>query len=159
MLIGILSDTHDELARTRRAVNLLRDAGATALIHCGDFVGAPILRASCPLPLWFVFGNNDSAGELEIAAAETSATCLGWAGIVEFDSRRIAVTHGHMTSDVRRLLAAEPDYLLTGHSHIVADSMSGTVRRINPGALHRAFEFTVALLDLESGESKFLPVA
>ena len=74
MLIGILSDTHDELARTRRAVNLLRDAGATALIHCGDFVGPPILQACCVLPLWFVFGNNDSAGELEIASAETSGT-------------------------------------------------------------------------------------
>lgn len=158
MIIGILSDTHDQLARTRLAMNQLREAGAEVLIHCGDFVGAPILLSCCVLPSWFVFGNNDSAGELELAAADTSATCLGWGGIVEFDGKRIGVTHGHLTGDVRSLLGENPDFLLTGHSHIAADSMAGTVRRINPGALHRAFEFTVALLNLESGDLPFLPV-
>ncbi len=36
MRLGILSDTHDELERTRVAIALLRRAGAEALIHCGD---------------------------------------------------------------------------------------------------------------------------
>ena len=36
MLIGILSDTHNEAERTQRAVGLLHDRGATVLIHCGD---------------------------------------------------------------------------------------------------------------------------
>jgi hypothetical protein len=33
------------------------------------------------------------------------------------------------------------------------------VRRINPGALHRADEFTVAVLDVASGELQLLRVA
>ena len=50
MLIGILSDTHDQVVRTRRAVSILTHAGAAALVHCGDlttpevvdeFLGAP----------------------------------------------------------------------------------------------------------------------
>jgi predicted phosphodiesterase len=41
-----------------------------------------------------------------------------------------------------------PDYLLFGHSHEVADYREGPTRWINPGALHRAAEWTVGLLDL-----------
>ena len=158
MRIGILSDTHDEYARTERAVTLLRDSGATALIHCGDFIAESILKVCSVLPLWFVFGNNDSDSvpHLQRAAAECGATCLGWGGIVELGGKRNAVTHGHMSTDVRRLLTAQPDYLLTGHSHIPDDSRVGSVRRINPGALHRADDFTVALLDLDTDELQFL---
>jgi predicted phosphodiesterase len=63
-----------------------------------------------------------------------------------------------MTVDVRRVLAERPDYLLSGHSHAPSDVQDGAVRRINPGALHRADEFTVAILDLASGELKRLCV-
>ena len=160
MRIGILSDTHDEFARIQRAVTLLRDSGATSLIHCGDFIAGSILKVCSVLPLWFVFGNNDSDSvpDLQRAAAECGATCLGWGGTVELGGQRIAVTHGHMTTDVRRLLATQPDYLLSGHSHIPDDSFVGSVRRINPGALHRADEFTVALLDLDTAELQLLRV-
>jgi hypothetical protein len=71
---------------------------------------------------------------------------------------QVGVAHGHMTVDVRRVLADRPDYLLSGHSHSPSDVQDGAVRRITPGALHRAEEFTVALLDLASGELKRLSV-
>ena len=160
MRVGILSDTHDEFVRTQRAVKMLHGAGATALIHCGDFIASPILTVCASLPLWFVFGNNDSdrVPELQRTAAGCGANCLGWGGVVELGGKRIAVTHGHLTTDVRRLLVARPDYLLTGHSHIPDDSRAGSVRRINPGALHRADEFTVALLDLDTDELQFSAV-
>jgi uncharacterized protein len=151
--LGILSDTHDELDRTLRAVRLLRDAGAEAIVHCGDFLGPAILRACAVLPCWFVFGNNDSDSvpALRDAAAECGAICLGWGGVFEIAGRRIGVVHGHMTSDVRKVLAERPEFLLSGHSHISSDVTVDGVRRINPGALHRADEFTVAVLDLADG--------
>src|SRR5262249_59420821 len=95
---------------------------------------------------WSVLGNDDAdmIPHLERAAAELGAVCLGWGGVVELAGRRVGVAHGHIGVDVRRVLAARPDYLLTGHSHIASDSMFGTVRRINPGALHRAGEDTGA---------------
>jgi predicted phosphodiesterase len=61
-----------------------------------------------------------------------------------------------MSYDIRRALNARPDYLLTGHSHISSDTRVGIVRRINPGALHEAEQFTVALLNLTSDELEFL---
>jgi uncharacterized protein len=161
MRLGILSDTHDDLARTRLAVQVLRDAGADALIHCGDLASPPIVAACAILPCWFVFGNHDadSVPALQRAADEFGAGCLGWGGVIELAEKRIGVVHGHMTIDVRRVLAQHPDYLLFGHSHFPSDAIVDSVRRINPGALHRADELTVAMLDLASGELRLAPVA
>lgn len=160
MRIGILADTHDRLPRTKAAVQILREAGADALIHCGDLASRPIVEVCAVLPFWFVFGNHDAdeVPQLQSAAEEYGAVCLEWGGIVELGGKRIGVAHGHMTTDVRRVLAENPDYLLTGHSHYASDVTAGSVRRINPGALHRASEFTVALLNLATAELKLLNV-
>jgi putative phosphoesterase len=160
MRLGILADTHNQLDRARRAVEILQSAGAEALIHCGDLASAEVVAACAELPLYFVFGNHDADNvpALRAAAKEYGAVCLGYGGEVTLAGKRVAVTHGHLTTDLRPLLAAEPDYLLTGHSHAMMDRRDGPTRRINPGALHRAAEFTVALLDLESDELRFLNV-
>src|ERR1700733_5283813 len=59
MRVGIISDTHDQLARTVAAVDLLTAAGATMLLPCGDVTGPQIIHACGRLPTTFVFGNND----------------------------------------------------------------------------------------------------
>jgi putative phosphoesterase len=160
MRLGILADTHDDLPRTTRAARLLRDNGAEALIHCGDLATPPIVATCAVLPFWFVFGNHDAdmVPVLQAAAADFGATCLGWGGVVELGGKRVGVAHGHITMDVRRVLAEKPDYLLVGHSHYPSDTIVESVRRINPGALFRADEFSVAVLDLDSGELQVLRV-
>jgi putative phosphoesterase len=166
MLLGILSDTHDHPNRTRRAVDLLQSAGAQALVHCGDLNSPAIVRLLSGLPSWFVFGNNDVLGRHDVRAAqqfeavaeEVGAVCLQWGGIIELSGKRIAVTHGHQGVEERRLLAVQPDYLLTGHTHERHDRRVGPTRLINPGALHRVAEFTVALLNLSTDELQFLAV-
>lgn len=160
MRIGIFADTHDELQRTRLAVDLLRLESAETLLHCGDLNGPEIVEACAVLPFYFVFGNHDAdmAACLKRAADETGAVCLDWGDVVELGGWRIGLTHGHMKIDLRHVLAKHPDYLFTGHSHMASDRREGPVRRINPGALHRASEYSVALLDLDTDELKFLPV-
>lgn len=150
MRIGIISDTHDQVARTARAVALLKERGAEALIHCGDLTGPAVVRELGVLPSTFVFGNNDFDEQgLRAAMDAIGGTCLGRGGEVTLGGRRIAVTHGDSLKEVRRLAAGAPDYLLYGHSHAAADEREGPTRWINPGALHRASAWTVALLDLE----------
>jgi putative phosphoesterase len=160
MRLGILSDTHDQLDRARRAIELLRAEGAEVLIHCGDLAGAEMVAACAVLPCYFTYGNwdADNVPDLQRAITEAGGVCLAWGGEVTLAGKRVAVTHGHMHTDVRRLLAARPDYLLSGHSHITNDRRDGPTRRINPGALHEADVFTVALLDLETDELHFLTV-
>jgi putative phosphoesterase len=160
MLLGILSDTHDDITRTRRAIAILKDAGAEALIHCGDLSSPPIVAALAALESYFVFGNHDAdhVPRLQQAAREFGVTCLGWHGIVKLAGKRIGVVHGHMRSDLRRVLAASPDVVLSGHTHLPADAIVDSVRRINPGALFRADRFTVALLNIETGDLAALDV-
>ncbi|MDZ4685645.1 MAG: metallophosphoesterase family protein [Planctomycetaceae bacterium] len=158
MLIGVISDTHNQIDRTRRAMELLVADGVEAVIHCGDFTRPEMVALCATRPLYFVFGNNDSAAELEAAGKDAGATCLGWGGEVTLGGRRIAVTHGHRPTEARRLLAAGPDYLLFGHSHVAVDELAGAVHHINPGALHRASRYTVAVLDLQCGDVRFVEV-
>jgi uncharacterized protein len=160
MRLGVLSDTHNQLVRTRLAIALLQEQGAEALIHCGDVTGPEVVAVCAALPSHFVFGNNDADNipALRRAIDKAGAVCLGWGGEVTLAGQRIAVAHGHLGTDVRRLLADRPDYLLSGHSHIAGDHWAGQTRRINPGALHRARVFTVALIDLDTTEVRFLPV-
>jgi putative phosphoesterase len=160
MIIGILSDTHDKLERTRVAVGLLKEAGAEALFHCGDITQPPLIDACRVLPCHYVLGNNDCdmAPHLKLAVEKSGGIFLGWGGEVTLAGKRIAMAHGHLTRDLRPLLLAEPSYLLSGHSHIASDSGPGPLRRINPGALHRAKQFTVALLNLATDELQFLTV-
>jgi putative phosphoesterase len=99
MRLGILADTHDDLARTRRAIELLRSEGAEVLIHCGDLASPAIVEACAALPCYFVFGNHDadSVPALRQAAERHGAVCLGWGrgGAGRQSGRRRARAHDH----------------------------------------------------------------
>jgi putative phosphoesterase len=159
MRIGILSDTHDRRERAARAVRMLVDSGAEALFHCGDLTVPDIVFECTELPSYFVFGNNDDDEDgIRTAISAIGGTCLDWGGEVVLGGRRIAMTHGDLGKEVRRLIAAAPDYLLFGHSHVPTDDREGPTRWINPGALHRAEAWTVALLDLDTDGLEFLKI-
>jgi uncharacterized protein len=160
MRIGILSDTHDQVARTARAVSMLVAEGAEALIHCGDLTGPSIVYQCGLLPSYYVFGNNDFEEDaLKRAIALMGGTCLEFGGQLELGGRRIAVTHGDSNREVRRLLSSTPHYLLLGHSHVPSDERHSATRWINPGALHRSQAWTVALLDVVTDSLRFLEIS
>lgn len=159
MKIGILSDTHDQVERTSRAVAALVRAGAEALVHCGDVTGPAVVLECGGLPGYYVFGNNDFDREgLRRAIARVGGRCLERGGEIALDGRRIAVTHGDSSAEIRRLSGADPDYFLSGHLHCATDDRRGATRWINPGALHRATPWTVAVLDLRADLLEFLTV-
>jgi uncharacterized protein len=159
MLLGILSDTHDQVERTRSAVNMLISEGATALIHCGDLTGPEVVHEFSRAPSYFVFGNCDYDREaIRQAIALIGGTCLDCGGLISLGGVRIAVTHGDSSSELKRLAALDPDYLFTGHTHHVSDIQKGPTRWVNPGALHRAQTWTVALLDTACNLLRVLPV-
>ncbi|MDG3008045.1 metallophosphoesterase family protein [Paludisphaera mucosa] len=159
MRIGILSDTHDQVARTGRAVAALLAAGAEALIHCGDLTIPDVVAECVGAPAYFVFGNCDyDLDALRLAMRRIGATCLEQGGLIELAGRRIAVAHGDSRREIDRLAADAPDYFLSGHTHHRRDQREGPVRFLNPGALYRAQTFTVGLLDLASDEYTSLTI-
>jgi putative phosphoesterase len=160
MRIGILSDTHDQLAPTLAAMEVFRSECVAAVVHCGDLTGVEVLKTCSELPTYFTLGNHDCdmARVLENAAQECGATCLRWGGLIELHGHSIAVAHGHLTMDLKPLIAAVPDYLFTGHTHIASLSQNGKTRRVNPGALFDAAEFSVAIVDLATDDVRFITI-
>lgn len=153
MRLGILSDTHDQVERTRTAVDLLARAGADVLIHCGDITIPDVIYELSGRPTFFVLGNCDEELDLLRRAIGTiGGTCLDRGGLVDLGGVRVAVTHGHLGKEWERLEAESPDYFFSGHTHQAQDVRRGATRFINPGALHRASTWTVALLHLPDGK-------
>lgn len=82
MRIGILSDTHDQVHRTKSAVAMLVEGGAETLIHCGDLTIADVNECSV-FPCYFVFGNCDYDREsLRQAINRVGGTCLERGGLL-----------------------------------------------------------------------------
>jgi putative phosphoesterase len=159
MRIGILSDSHDQVSRTRTAVSDLVRAGAAALFHCGDLTNPEVAYELQPLPNYVVFGNCDhDLDELRQSISIANGTCLEQGGWVVLAGKRIAITHGDSQAELERLLTQSPDYLFSGHTHRITDFRRDGTRFINPGALHRAPQWTVAVLDLESDELNLLTI-
>jgi uncharacterized protein len=159
MRIGILSDTHDQVARTATAVAMLIAEGVEVLIHCGDLTGPEVVSECGRLPSYYVLGNNDyEEDRLRRAMTCVGGICLARGGDLVLKHWRVAVTHGDSPTEMRRLRRLDPDYLLFGHSHRPTDERDGPTRWINPGALHRATAWTVAVLDLSSDALFWLKV-
>jgi putative phosphoesterase len=145
IVLGILSDSHGQRVRVRRAIELLLERGATRFVHLGD-VGDGVLDELAGLNARVVFGNCDDDRELEGHARALDIEVMHPAGWFEIDGKRVGVTHGHLLDELDKLIEAKVDYLLHGHTHQCSDATIDGVRMINPGALHRATPHTAVLL-------------
>lgn len=136
MLVGIVSDTHDDLAVVEAAVDLFESRGVGAVVHCGDFV-APfsVTPFDAGFDFYAVRGNNDGEWAVE-STVNSFGTYLGEAGTLAFDSVDVAVTHGTSEVVVDALVGCgDHDYVLHGHTHASGvEERDGTVR-VNPGGL------------------------
>ena len=154
MRVGILSDTHGQHARTRRAVELLRSAGAEMLIHCGDVGGREILDLLAGIPAAFVWGNCDySRSELEQYGNLLGVRCFGAVGRTEAGQKRIAFLHGDDSRMLRQAMQSRRwDLVAYGHTHSAAVYREGPTLLVNPGAIYRTSQPSVAVVELPSLE-------
>jgi putative phosphoesterase len=153
MRIGILSDTHDQHAAVRTALEILRQRQIELVLHCGDVEEPATVALFRGLTMHFVFGNCDfDRAGLRQAMADIGAVLHEPFGHLELEGRKIAFLHGHegqLFQDVENSGAF--DFLFHGHTHQAGERRSGPTRVINPGALHRARPKSFAILDLPAG--------
>lgn len=151
--VGLLSDSHGRAERTARAVDALLAAGADTLIHAGDIETDEVLDCLAGHNAHLVWGNCDwDRAGLERYARDIGIAVHGDSGEVTVDGVRIAFTHGHLPAAMRSAMASGAACLVHGHTHERRDEIVDGVRIINPGALHRARPFTVALLTPRTGK-------
>ena len=166
MKIGILSDTHGNVARTLAAIRLLLQEKVEAVCHCGDVGSEQVLQTLASvcepyhIPVYAVLGNVDHYEPGVTSFQPTGGVTLcGRRATLDLGGHKIAVVHG----DDPRLLfevvrSQQHDYCLTGHTHLADDFKEGRTRVINPGAVHRATTPSVAVLDLEHDQLQVLPL-
>ena len=158
MLIGIISDSHGEITRTRQAMLKLVESGCKKFIHLGDIEVVEVLDELIGFDVSLVFGNCDWGVRLYEYAVQVGIDVRDGADVITVDGKRIAFLHGHDENKYFEFLDDGVDYLLHGHTHEKRDEMVGKTRCINPGALHRARMYTVAVLDTQDDSLVFLEV-
>jgi putative phosphoesterase len=155
MRLGILSDTHGQVALTRNAVRMLESLDVETVLHCGDIGTPEVVELFTAWPTHFVFGNCDyDHAELAAAIKKAGQTCHGLFGDLEFAGVRIALLHSHERQRFRQTVDSD-DYRVVcyGHTHVAAKDQRGDTLVLNPGAIYRANPHSIAVLDLPSVEA------
>ena len=158
-LIGLVSDSHGEWLRTRKAMDLLRSKQCERILHMGDVETHEVLDALAGNCVTMVFGNCDYVSGLYDYAVSLGLDVQHPAGLITIDEKRIAFLHGDDNSQFQKFLNDDSiEVVVYGHTHEKRDDVVNNKRCINPGALHRAPVYTVAVLDTTSGILEFLEV-
>lgn len=151
MLLGLVSDTHDNEKRTRRAVGLLGDRGADALLHAGDVTSPRIVTSLLAgWRTWIALGNMDRDPDgLREAGRETSPPmAVGTLHEIEAGPARVGLVHGDDRGRLEAMINGGAfDLVVHGHTHEFRDEQVGSTRVVNPGAVHRTPEPSVCVYD------------
>lgn len=121
MKICIVSDSHDRADALAVAVTAAQRAGAQAVIHCGDVIGAQTLKKALEigLPMHVVHGNNlgDPLALMKMAGESGGRlTYYGFDASLALGGRRIYVTHyPHIAHGMA--CTGDFDLVCCGHSH------------------------------------------
>ncbi|RFA96318.1 metallophosphoesterase [Pyrobaculum aerophilum] len=140
MLVGVISDTHDDYKAIYKFGEIARRMGVSAVIHAGDWTSPfsmlKMRRAlGREIPVYTVFGNNDGDRyNFAKRAADSQVDILGEAGVVELDGVKIGVYHG--TSEILVEAMARSglfDVVIYGHTHKIDIRSVDGVLVVNPG--------------------------
>jgi putative phosphoesterase len=136
-LIGIISDSHDNLGAIRKAVEFFNDNEVKAVLHAGDLVSPFTAKVFEKLKsqLYVVFGNNDGDKVMLTKSFEDiGATVCGDFGKLTVDSLHIALLHGTNEALVKALAKSEDfDVIIRGHTHDPGIKVIKGTLLINPG--------------------------
>ena len=151
MLVGIMSDSHGRAEMVRRAFAEFDRLGVEHVFHCGDVGGVEVFEEFVGRSVDFVWGNCDSPDGATRAFLRSTGLRepMTIPLVREFGGKRFAVFHGHERA-FSQFATNDVDVVLCGHTHQKRDERVGSVRVINPGALHRANPKTIAVLDTQT---------
>jgi len=156
MLIGLMSDTHNNRSGVRYALDIFRALEIKVILHAGDLISAELLEEFKDFSLFLSFGNGDDPFYISTKAERLSERfeCEEMLDLNLAD-KRIFMIHGDQRSELeKRITSGCYDYVIHGHSHRFRDEKVGATRVINPGALGGRFvgEKSFATLDLIKDE-------
>ncbi len=165
MIIGVLSDIHDNLPNLEKALRIFEDRGAEELIFCGDFCAPFSARALAAWkgPVHAVFGNNDGDRYLiqKVCAENKEFRLYGEYGgdennLITIDGVRIGITH-YPFYGIALARTGWFDAVFSGHSHKVEKQKFSSCLYLNPGETAGVLGTpTVALYDTSVRSSEII---
>ena len=163
MLIGAISDTHDNLPQIEKAVKYLNDQNVGLVLHAGYYVAGFVIPRFKVLncKLIGVFGNNDGDHQLLKKRFSETPNCTihDQFASVEIEGYRIALLHGEESELLNAIVNS--GYLrvvVHGHSHNSSIELKDKTLAINPGELcgYLTGKSTLALLDTVKHEARIV---
>ena len=137
MLVGLISDTHDNVNMIKAAIKRLNELDVGLVLHAGDYISPFTAKpyAELKAKMIGVYGNNCAEREkLKEVYAVVGKELVGNFAEVEAGGRRIALLHGHDESLLRSLIAhGIYDVVVHGHDHKTKIAKVGSTLVINPG--------------------------
>jgi putative phosphoesterase len=142
--ICIVSDSHDRADALAQAVGEAKAAGAEAVIHCGDLIGAQTVKPALAhgLPVHLIHGNNvgdTQALHFQMGKSGGQLRYHGGDARLELARRRVFVVH---YDDYGYAMACTGEWELVccGHSHKaearkVTNVKGGQTWLVNPGTV------------------------
>jgi uncharacterized protein len=163
VLIGAISDSHDNLPLVEKAMQILNEQNVGLVLHAGDYVAGFVIpkfkQLNCQLI--GVFGNNDGDHELLKKRFSETGNCTirDRFAQVNIDGYRIALLHGHETELLNAIIdSGYFDAVISGHSHNKNIERKGKTIAVNPGELcgYLTGKPTIAILDTTKNEAKII---
>lgn len=155
MIIGIFSDTHDNITQIKRAAKTFENYKVEAIIHAGDIV-APFAAktiAEIPIPLYIVYGNNDGEREgLKNILPQIADGPI----LIDLNHKIIVLAHDftQITEDSKE----QADIIISGHTHLAEIKKYGNRLQINPGDCSGWLKgrASVAILETETMKAQII---
>jgi len=155
MIIGVISDTHDQMVMIRKSIDVFKSEGVGAVIHCGDFVApfAAKLFQGLNCPFYSVFGNNDGEREGLIKTVAPFGELHNPPHLYTIGGKLFLVNHAPICEkDLDKF--PQPDIIFYGHTHKPERAFIKGIPSYNPGeaCAWLTGEASIGLLDVSNNE-------
>ena len=162
MVIGIISDTHDNVPNIKKAVELFKKHKPEFVIHAGDIVAPATIKYFEGLNMKFIFGNCDGDRvKIDEKVGDIKGVHYGRIMELKIKGKTIGVFHGDDILVNDKMLRKEYNYFIHGHTHAPEDKKVKNTRVLCPGGhfLGDPAEYNkVILLDVEKDKVVFVDV-
>jgi uncharacterized protein len=168
MLIGILSDTHDNAINLVNAIKLFNKRKVKLAIHCGDWV-SPFMPDFCEeakFKIISIFGNNEGDKYRFLMRSKINKWNIEFHNKfveLELEKRKLIAYHGDSDAIMISLIASKKyDAVFSGHTHKAVVEKKGKTLHVNPGSTCGIAEskltknITVAIYDTKNNSAEII---